>query len=114
MKGDAASDTRAVADMVRAADAILRFAKGGKGAFLTDDMMRSAVERQFELMGAAAGRLSPAFRAANPEIPWRTIIAFRDYLLRGDDSIMPEKVWAAVSGSLKDTLPELRKLVRTE
>lgn len=97
--------------MVRAGEAILRFAKGGKSAFLSDEVVRSAVERQFEVMGEAARRLSEEFRNANPEIPWRTIIAFRNYLIHGYDSIVPEKVWAAVSTSLKTALPELRRLL---
>lgn len=110
MKANAASDTQAVRDMMRAGEAILRYAKGGKAAFLKDDMVQSAVERQFERMGEAARRLSEEFRQGNPEVPWRTIIAFRNYLLRGYDSIVPEKVWVAVSESLKATLPELRRL----
>lgn len=96
--------------MVRAGEAILRYAKGGKSAFLADEMMRSAIERQFEVLGEAARRLSEEFRKANPEIPWKTIIAFRNYLIHGYDSIVPERVWAAVSGALKATLPELRRL----
>lgn len=110
MKSDAAADTQAVRDMIRAGEAILRFAKGGKAAFLKDDMVQSAVERQFEIMGEAARRLSEAFRQANPEVPWRTIIGFRNYLIHGYDSIVPEKIWVAVSESLKATLPELRRL----
>lgn len=96
--------------MVRAGEAILRYAKGGKGAFLADEMVRRAVEREFEIMGEAARRLSEGFRAGNPEVPWRTIIAFRNYLIHGYDSIVPEKIWAAVSTSLKAALPELRRL----
>lgn len=108
---DAASDLKAVADMVASGEAILRFARGGKARFLEDDMMRRAIEREFEIMGEAARRLSEDFRAASPQVPWRTIIAFRNYLIHGYDSIVPEKVWAAVTGALKAALPELRRLL---
>jgi len=34
----------------------------------------SAVERQFEILGEEARKLSTSFRSEHPEIPWRSII----------------------------------------
>ena len=35
---------------------------------------RLAIERRVEIIGEAARRVSEAFRAAHPEVPWRSII----------------------------------------
>ncbi|MFO1535599.1 MAG: DUF86 domain-containing protein [Thermoplasmatota archaeon] len=98
--------------MVAAGELILRFAKGGQRRFLEDPMVNSAIERQFEVFGEAARRLSPAFRDAHPEVPWRTIIAFRNTLIHGYDAVVPEKVWDVIGKALTPTLEVLRPLLK--
>ncbi|HET6399345.1 MAG TPA: hypothetical protein VFH47_07305, partial [Candidatus Thermoplasmatota archaeon] len=61
-------------------------------------------------LGVAASRLSPAFREAHPQVPWRSLASLREVLLQGDEAVAPEKVWAAVSGPLKEAMPVLRRL----
>jgi uncharacterized protein with HEPN domain len=39
--------------------------------FSANKMMHSAVERRLEILGEAARRVSDAFQAAHPEIPWK-------------------------------------------
>lgn len=103
-------DLQAIAQMVVAGELIVKFAKGGKRQFLEDQMMQSAIERQFEIMGEAAKRLSPQFRDANPQVPWRSIVGLRDFLIHGYDSVVPDKVWSFIGGPLKQALPLLRDL----
>ncbi|MCA1819075.1 MAG: DUF86 domain-containing protein, partial [Halobacteriales archaeon] len=67
-------------------------------------------ERQFEVMGEAATRVSVAYRDAHPEVPWRTLVGFRNVLIHGYDGVDPERVWTAVSVHLRQALPELRKM----
>jgi uncharacterized protein with HEPN domain len=97
--------------MVASGDLILQFAKGGKRNFLQDIKTRSAIERHFEIFGEAATRLSTSFREAHPQVPWRTIVAFRNALIHGYDAVDPEKVWGVISTALKPTLEILRSLV---
>jgi uncharacterized protein with HEPN domain len=48
---------------------------------------QSAVIRKLEVIGEAAGKVSKAFRAAHPEIPWREMTGLRHRLIHGyDDS----------------------------
>ena len=63
-------------DMLTAAHAIETFVKDRTPAdYLADLMLRSAVERQVEIIGEAAVHISAAFQAAHPEIPWRPMQA---------------------------------------
>ena len=61
-------------DMLTAAQAVMAFVQGKTlDDYLDDLMLRSAVERQVEILGEAARRVSPAFQDLHPEIPWRII-----------------------------------------
>jgi uncharacterized protein with HEPN domain len=48
--------------------------------FSEDKRTRFAVERQFMVVGEAAGRISDELRDAHPEIPWGSIIGLRNVL----------------------------------
>jgi uncharacterized protein with HEPN domain len=63
-------------DMLMAANAVVGFVQGRTlDDYLADLMLRSAVERQVEIIGEAARRVSKEFQEAHPEIPWRPIQA---------------------------------------
>jgi uncharacterized protein with HEPN domain len=72
-------------DIKQAANLLLRFAKGKTLAEFTDDpLLRSAIERQFEIIGEALSQLSkvdPDTAATISE--HRRIIAFRNILIHG-------------------------------
>jgi uncharacterized protein with HEPN domain len=64
--------------MLTAARAVRSFVAGRTFAdYESDLMLRSAVERQVEIIGEAARGLSDTFKAAHPEIPGRPIMAQR-------------------------------------
>lgn len=58
------------------------------------DLLRpSAVVRQLEVMGEAIKRLSPEFRAAHSEVPWREMAGMRDILIHACDHVVLDVVW---------------------
>lgn len=66
-----------------------------------DAMLKSAVERQFEIVGEALNGLSkiaPEMAAAIPEL--RRIIAFRNVLIHGYATVDDKLVWGVVEGKL--------------
>jgi len=65
-------DLSYVADILAAARLVQMFVEAAdRDTFETDLMRQSAVMRQLEIIGEATKRLSEAFRASCPEIPWR-------------------------------------------
>ena len=98
-------------DINEACELLLQFAAGKTFAdYSTDPMLRSAVERQFEIIGEALGqalRLDPnlSSRIRNTG----RIIAFRNRLIHGYASIADDIVW----GILEAGLPTLQKEVAT-
>ncbi len=96
-------------DAQRAAERIARFTAGRSFEdYLADDMLRAAVERQFEVIGEAfAGlrRADPALAAAIPDLP--RIIAFRNILIHGYASVDDRLVW----GVAERDLPGLQEIL---
>lgn len=92
-------------DAHRAAVLIASFVDGKEWADYADDaMLRSAVERQFEIVGEALNRLSrvdPDIAAEIDELP--RIVAFRNVLIHGYATIDDTIVWQVAT----DRLPRL-------
>jgi uncharacterized protein with HEPN domain len=96
-------------DMQGAAHKIRSFTSGRTFAdYQADSMLRSAVERQFEILGEALNRLAKLDVAIASRVgDYRRIISFRNALIHGYDSIQDEVVW----GVLDTGLPALEKAV---
>jgi uncharacterized protein with HEPN domain len=93
-------DAREAAEAIGAMTAGKAFAD-----FDRDIMLRSAVERQFEIIGEALARLARVDIATAELIPdLRDIIAFRNILIHGYAVIDRRRVWRVV----EDDLPRLR------
>jgi uncharacterized protein with HEPN domain len=80
--------------------------------YQADDLLRSAVERQFEIVGEALAqlrRIDSETAAAVPELP--RIVAFRNVLVHGYASIDDALVWGVVEGDLAPLSAALEGLV---
>ncbi len=97
-------------DIRQAAELILQFTAGKtQQHYSTDAMLRSGVERQFEIIGEALNRLSKDNSAAASRIgEYRRIIAFRNVLIHGYDIVDDFVVWEVV----QDDLPKLHTEVQ--
>jgi len=81
-------DAALLLDMLIAAKDAQGFVAGiDEVAFLASRLHQNAVIRSLEVIGEAAGKVSPAFRAAQPDIPWREIIGMRHRLIHGYDEV---------------------------
>jgi len=60
-----------------------------------------------EIIGEAAGRVTPETRAQLPNLPWSDIVAMRNRLIHGYDSVDPDILWTTI----KDDLPYLLKAI---
>lgn len=102
-------------DAHRAAERIARFTAGRSyDDYLNDDMLRAAVERQFEIIGEAlAGlrRIDPTLAAQLPDV--QQIIAFRNVLIHGYAAIDDRIVWDVVENDLPGLQAGLTKLLGT-
>jgi len=67
--------------MLEAVTAIGRYTAGRSLAnFMADDLLQSAAERQFEILGEAATHVSAATQSLWPSIDWRAAKDFRNLI----------------------------------
>jgi uncharacterized protein with HEPN domain len=78
-----------------------------------DELLRSAVERQFEIIGEAMARLVQADPAAATRITdFRKISRFRNVLIHGYDSVDSLITWDIIETKLIVLRQELDTLIR--
>ncbi len=96
-------------DAQDAANALVGMTKDRNFAdFDVDIVLRSAVERQFEIMGEALNRLAKLDAALAAKIPdLRQIVAFRNILIHGYATIDRARVWRTV----QEDLPRLHRVL---
>ena len=85
-----------VRDIVHELDDIQRFTSEGQRAFMESELIQKAVVRSYEIVGEICKRLPAELREAHPQIQWRKLITFRDFLAHNYDEIDLRYVWAAV------------------
>lgn len=91
---------------------------------LVKEETRDALEYDLKLVGAlcwslsiigeAASKVSPEFRQANAQVPWRSAIATRNFLVHAYSDIDYDIVWTTVAESIPDLINELEKLLPPE
>ncbi len=74
-------------------------------------MVQSAVERQLEILGEAARRVSREFQVAHPEIDWRNTIGLRNVIAHQYDQLQQDKIWKIVKTILPNFLTLLEPLL---
>ncbi len=89
-------------DIERAAGLVAQFTAGTEFAdYEQDDMLRSAVERQFEVIGEALSQLYKLDAALAARISeFRQIIAFRNILIHGYAEVDSRLVWDVIETRL--------------
>jgi len=98
-------------DICAATDSIAEFVRGRNlNDYLSDAMLRSAVERQFEVIGEALSRLSRRSPEIAVRIPdRRKAVAMRNALAHGYDKVDHAAIWQTA----QDNLPSLRARAAT-
>src|ERR1700675_2875740 len=93
---------KSLEDMRRAAAFLLSITAGRTlDDYQSDEMLRSVVERKFEILGEALNRLHKSDPALVTQIPvHREIISFRNVLIHGYDIIDEAVVWKIVQQDL--------------
>jgi uncharacterized protein with HEPN domain len=99
-------------DMLEASEKVQCFLKDKtREAFLDDDMLQAAVERNIGIIGEAARRISEELKQEHPEIPWRKIIAQRNVLIHEYDDIDYKEIWVVATLHLSRLIDQIRPLI---
>ena len=72
-----------------------------------DRQLNLSLTRLLEIIGEAAGRVSPDTQAHHPAIPWSEIIGLRNRLIHGYDSVDFDVLWQIVTQDLPELIQSL-------
>jgi uncharacterized protein with HEPN domain len=98
-------------DMIQFSERVVSYTKGfDRSAFASSGLHYDATLRNLELIGEAATHIPAEIRAANPQIPWRQIIATRNRLIHGYLGIDDDTLWSIVEADIPALLLALREL----
>jgi uncharacterized protein with HEPN domain len=103
-------------DIREAAVTILRFVRGKTfHDYEQDELLRSGVERKFEIIGEALNRIGRDHPSILDRIrEHRTIVSFRNILVHGYDSIDNRIVWGIIEEDLGKLLEDVERLLVEE
>jgi uncharacterized protein with HEPN domain len=106
MEADAA---KRLLDAVEAARRIRQFtANLSFEEFSASELVRSAVERQFEIIGEALGKANATDASLDERIPdLPKIVGLRNRLIHGYDSVDDEIVWDIVKSKIPPLLQQM-------
>jgi uncharacterized protein with HEPN domain len=99
-------------DILQQARLIQDFAQGMDKPMLERDVKTQyAVIRAIEIIGEATRRLSPAFKADHPEIPWKQMAGMRSVLIHTYDEIDLGEVWRVIERDIPALIAHIEPLV---
>jgi uncharacterized protein with HEPN domain len=102
-------------DIVDAAKTIVEFTKGANlGSFLIDRKLQAAVEREIEIIGEAARKISEAFKSRHPGVPWRAMIAQRNVLAHEYGEVQQERIWVLAAERIPELILQIEPLMPPE
>ncbi len=100
-------------DMLESAQKIIRYTINlDFEMFLNDEKTVDAVIRNFEIIGEAANRIDPDFRAKYPEIEWKRIREFQNRIVHNYFGIDFDIVWSIIKNDIDELIYQLDILVR--
>jgi len=77
----------------------------------TDRLLTFALVQLAQIIGEAARRVSTRRRKRHPEIPWSQIIALRNRLIHGYDTINLDILWQILTVDLPSLIAMLEKII---
>ncbi|MBB3662013.1 uncharacterized protein with HEPN domain [Prauserella sediminis] len=100
-------------DALQAADLLNEFGAGEDFAsYQRDAKLRSAVERQLEIIGEALNQLSKVDSELAAQVPdLGRIVAFRNILIHGYAAVDDALVWQVLTDRLPDLTAVIRRLL---
>lgn len=109
------TDHERLTHMLAAAEDALRFTTGYTFEEFVDNREKIyAVIRAVEIIGEAAANISPEFRAAHHEIPWRDIVSMRNHLIHAYFDIDIPLTWTTVHNDIPPLVQILKRLLADE
>ena len=101
------SDHDRVADILDACRRLSEVAEVGRAEYDRNWIVQSAVERQLEIIGEAASRLSEDFQGSHASLPARQAKALRNVISHEYFSVNHDRIWNVVINRVPELMSSL-------
>ncbi len=102
-------------DIYEAAKTVERFTVNvEKDAFLTDELLQSAVLHKLGIIGEAVNKLSIELKNRFPDVDWKAIVGTRNILVHVYFAVNLEVIWAAATEQMHPLQDQIRRILLTE
>ena len=105
------ADNLYLEDILRCIQKIESYTGDGRKSFMDTPMIQDAVARNFEIIGEATKRLSPSFKQAHSEVPWKKVAGLRDVLIHDYGYVDPNEVWGIIDRDLFELKTSIQSLL---
>lgn len=104
-----------VGHMVDTANKAIGFVQGlTREEFDNNELLRLSLTHLLQVIGEAARRVSPEFRAAYPQIDWKAIVGMRSKVVHDYLSVDEDIVWDTVTNELPSLVNELERILNSD
>jgi len=79
--------------------------------FDNNELLRLSLTHLLQVIGEAARRVSPDFRATYPQIDWKAIVGMRSKVVHDYLNVDEDIVWDTVTNELPTLIAELEKIL---
>jgi len=105
-------DPASIFDMLDSAKSVTRMVGGVSfEEFVADRKLYRAVEREIEIIGEAANRVSKQMKAAHGEVPWTKIVGTRNRLIHEYDEIRLAIIYRIATVHMSELIPQLEQIL---
>jgi len=105
-------DASFIYDMVDSARSVQEMTRAvAFSAFVQDRKLYRAIERELEILGEAANRVSHGLKEAHPEVPWTKIVGTRHRLAHEYDEIQLAIIYRIATVHIGELLPQLERIL---
>jgi uncharacterized protein with HEPN domain len=80
--------------------------------FKRNELVKDAVIRNFEIIGEASNSIPLAVQEAHPTIPWRQMVAMRNFLIHEYFGVDVSTVWQTAHAHLPALKVQLLELIK--
>lgn len=104
-------DSERLHDILEALHNIERRVGSDRESFFRDELLQVWVVYHLQIIGEAAGRISPALRERFPQVPWADVVDQRNVLVHHYFGIDLEEVWDTVARDLPALKASLQSIL---
>jgi uncharacterized protein with HEPN domain len=101
--------------MLDTANKAIEFVQGiTRDDFDNNELLRLSLTHLLQVIGEAARRVSPSFRATYPQIDWKAIVGMRSKVVHDYLNVDEDIVWDTVINELPSLVKELENILNSD